>query len=236
MDPQKLSATVSVIPNRSQFFWYESITLSCPGSEKSSGWTLMRNTSNQIFEPCNSWGISNDSSCTIEDTYPSDTGVYWCQSERGECTNTINITVPDSGVILHSPASPAKEGEKVSLHCSYRETINQVSSNFTANFYKAELFIGSRPDGKISFPTVGTSDEGFYKCKHPTKGESPQSWLSVREKQPHNLPPPPPLPSIMSLPRMVCTVLLIILYIVLTIVCVKAHQQWKKGKTLSIMI
>ncbi|KAL6491010.1 hypothetical protein MHYP_G00013550 [Metynnis hypsauchen] len=32
----------------------------------------------------------------------------------------------------------------------------------------------------MTIRTVSKSDEGLYHCKHPEKGESPQSWISVR--------------------------------------------------------
>ena len=59
-------------------------------------WTLRRNTSAWISERCNTdWGESHDpSSCTIKVAYPFDSGVYWCESERGECSNAINVTCP----------------------------------------------------------------------------------------------------------------------------------------------
>ncbi|KAF4088910.1 hypothetical protein AMELA_G00060140 [Ameiurus melas] len=32
----------------------------------------------------------------------------------------------------------------------------------------------------MTISTVSKSDEGFYHCKHPERGESPKSWVSVR--------------------------------------------------------
>lgn len=88
------AAMLSIHPDRSQFFWYETITLSCEGTDNSGNWTLKRNTSSKTAESCISgWGVSNQTSCTIVDTYASDTGTYWCESDRGECSETINITV-----------------------------------------------------------------------------------------------------------------------------------------------
>ncbi|XP_030609992.1 low affinity immunoglobulin gamma Fc region receptor II-a-like [Archocentrus centrarchus] len=175
-----LSAILSIHPDRSQFFWYEMITLSCRGADNSGNWTLKRNTSSETSEPCNSgWGMSDNSSCTIMDTYSSDTGVYWCESDRGECSNSINITVTN-GVIMESPTLPVREGETVTLLCNYKkDEASRATSNFSANFYKDGVLIGTQPAGNLTFPAVSTSDEGFYKCEHPTKGESPQSWLSV---------------------------------------------------------
>ena len=212
------AATLNVYPNRSQFFWYESVTLSCETGENSGNWTLKSNAS-QKPESCSlDWGISqdsNESSCTIENAYPSDSGLYWCESEKGECSNNLNITITgnikrqenfcqlfplryvpvihlkchnlvwfaDSDVILESPVFPVTEGDKITLGCYYKEQeSSKVTSNFPANFYKDGTFIGSHPAGKLTLSAVSTSNNGFYKCQHPEKGESPQSWMTVRSK------------------------------------------------------
>lgn len=88
------AAMLTIHPNRQQFFWYDPVNLTCTVPENSGVWILRRNTSTQTSEPCEpGWGLSDKTSCTIGSTYPLDSGVYWCQSEHGECSNTINITV-----------------------------------------------------------------------------------------------------------------------------------------------
>ncbi|XP_044038864.1 uncharacterized protein LOC122869697 isoform X2 [Siniperca chuatsi] len=222
-------SALNIYPNRSQFFWYDSITLTCAVAGYSCGWTFKRNTSSQTSEPCSSgWGIPHESSCTIEDAYPADTGVYWCESEHGERSNTVNITVTGNSkygvVILQSPALPVTGGDNVTLLCSYKEENHRKpTSDFPAKFYKGDVFIGTEPAGNMSFLTVSMSDAGFYKCEHPTKGESLQSWLAVRVRD-----DPPPL--LMSVPRLVCTILLIVLYTVMLIVCVNVYRKWAKAR------
>ncbi|KAM7377001.1 hypothetical protein PAMA_013677 [Pampus argenteus] len=177
-----LSSTANILPNRSQFFWYESIFLSCAAPVNSHGWMLKRNTSSQTSDPCSSgWGITRGSSCTITDSYPSDSGVYWCESSDGrECSDTVNITVTGSVVILESPALPVTEGDQVTLRCSYKEEDDEkAASDFSAKFYKDSVFIGTGV-GRMVLPAVSTSDRGFYRCEHPVKGASPQSWMDVR--------------------------------------------------------
>ncbi|XP_070849864.1 Fc receptor-like protein 5 [Chaetodon trifascialis] len=216
-------STLNIHPNRLQFFWYDSITLTCAAEGSSSGWTLKRNTSSETFEPCNpSWGVTNESSCFIQDAYPSDTGVYWCESDWGECSNTVNITVTDRFVILQSPAIPVTAGDKVTLVCSYKEEDNrEATSNFSAKFYKDGAFIGTKAAGSMTFLKVSMSDAGFYKCEHPTKGESLQSWLDVRAVRPEPLIP---------LPRLVCSILLVVLYTAMLIVCVNIYRKWAKAR------
>ncbi|XP_023265093.1 Fc receptor-like protein 5 [Seriola lalandi dorsalis] len=179
-----LSATLKIHPNRLQFFWYNPLSLSCAVPENSGVWTLRRNTSSWIAQPCSAgWGISHQLSCNIDNTYPLDSGVYWCQSERGECSNAINITVNDGAVILESPALPVTEGDEVMLLCSYREEdVTEPMSNFSAKFYKDGVFLGAHPAGNMTFSSVSRSDEGFYRCEHPKRGQSPQSWLAVSSR------------------------------------------------------
>ncbi|KAF3697680.1 Sialoadhesin Sheep erythrocyte receptor [Channa argus] len=218
------AATLKILPNRSQFFWYDSVTLSCVVQGNSSGWIMRRNTSLQTSEPCNQgWGVSHDSSCTIEDAYPSDSGAYWCESDDGESSNIIHINITDGVVILESPALPVTEGETVTLFCHYKEEDNQKATlNFSTNFYKYDVLIGNTTAGNINLSTVSKSDEGFYKCEHPTKGESPLSWLNVISKAKTQFPPPPPF---MSLRSLVCSIVLVIIYKLMLLVCVNVHRK-----------
>lgn len=89
------AACLRVSPDRSQFFWYESITLSCEDPLNSTGWMVKRKTSKSGVRPCaNGWGSKSFSStCIIENTYPTDSGVYWCESKDREMSNGVNITI-----------------------------------------------------------------------------------------------------------------------------------------------
>ncbi|KAL7875662.1 hypothetical protein AOLI_G00106250 [Acnodon oligacanthus] len=123
------------------------------------------------------WGSVTGSTCNISSLNTSHTGVYWCESESGESSNPVNITVTNGLVILHSPVHPVTEGDPLTLHCLYR---NPKTSNLTAEFYKNGSLLQTQTTGEMTIRTVSKSDEGLYHCKNPEKGESPQSWISVR--------------------------------------------------------
>ncbi|XP_065108591.1 Fc receptor-like protein 5 [Paramisgurnus dabryanus] len=176
-----VSPSVSLIirPNRSQHFSSESLSLSCEDHSKSTGWTVRRYT--HKLKPCSSsdWrSTGTTSTCTIRSLYTSDTGVYWCQSESGEKLHPVNISVHNVDVILDSPVHPVTEGDPLTLRCLYRY---KNPSNLTAEFYKDGSVVQNQTTGDMMIiPTVSKSHEGFYYCKHPERGESPKSWISVR--------------------------------------------------------
>ena len=86
-------------------------------------------------------------------------------------------------MILESPALPATVEEAVTLRCLHKAQGNsKATSDFSTKFYKDGVSIGTRPSGNITLPSVSKADEGFYKCEHPTGGQSAESWLSVSGK------------------------------------------------------
>ncbi|KAL1278693.1 hypothetical protein QQF64_025366 [Cirrhinus molitorella] len=177
-----VSPPVSLIisPNRAQHFTSVSLSLSCEDQRKSDRWTVRRYTDSwRLLEGCSSsvWGSPTGSTCTISSTIASGTGVYWCQSESGENSHPVNITV-HSGVILESPVHPVTEEDTLTLHCLDKYS---TPPNLRADFYKDGSLIQSQTTEMI-ISTVSKSHEGFYYCKHPERGESPKSWISVRER------------------------------------------------------
>ncbi|XP_039462282.1 low affinity immunoglobulin gamma Fc region receptor II-a-like [Oreochromis aureus] len=118
--------------------------------------------------------------CTISNVYPEDSGEYWCETEGGNRSNKINITVTVGSVILESPAIPVIEEGNVTLWCRNKT----ASSNFTTDFYKYGHPVHNSSTGNMTIHRVSKSDEGLYKCSISGVGESSESWLSVRATNP----------------------------------------------------
>ncbi|XP_043954816.1 Fc receptor-like protein 5 [Gambusia affinis] len=168
---------LQVSPDRSQFFRYDSISLSCEDPINSTGWKVKRRTSDGGVRPCYSgWGYTSAaSSCTIGNTYPTDTGVYWCESDTGGRSNEVNITITDRAVILESPAMPVSEGADVVLYC--KAETNAAKHKY--NFFKDGRLIRSNCSGEMTILSASESDEGLYTCSAAGLGESEGSWLTV---------------------------------------------------------
>lgn len=69
----------------------------------------------------------------------------------------------------------------VTLRCLLKKgngNDERAASDFTATFFKNEVFIGSTHNGRMNLPAVSLSDEGLYGCKHP-EGDSPKSFLAI---------------------------------------------------------
>ncbi|XP_062850441.1 obscurin-like isoform X2 [Trichomycterus rosablanca] len=174
------SGSVSLIisPSRTQHFYADSLSLSCKGQRDSTGWRVRRYRESKDVSDCSSdWKSASGSTCNISFLYSFYTGVYWCQSESGGSSNPVNITVHDGDVILESPVHPVTEGRSLTLRCLYIQT---NVSDHQAHFHKDGLVLQKPTTDNMTIHSVSKSDEGFYHCKHPEKGESPKSWISVQ--------------------------------------------------------
>ncbi|XP_033465361.1 uncharacterized protein LOC117245881 isoform X1 [Epinephelus lanceolatus] len=169
------AAFLRITPDRLQHFKYESVSFHCEGSGGSTKLRVIRN--NVESDPVCDKRTPSGSSCTIEEVYPSDSGEYWCETEGGERSNSVNISVTAGSVILESPALPVTEGDNVTLRCRNKT----VSTNPSADFYKDGLLIRSSSTGEMTINNVSKSDEGLYKCHISGAGESPESWMAVRD-------------------------------------------------------
>ncbi|KAF5888343.1 Fc receptor-like protein 5, partial [Clarias magur] len=170
------SPPVSLIisPSRTQHFTADSLSLSCEDQRDSTGWTVRGYTHSETLFDCSS---VSGSTCNISSLSTSHTGVYWCQSESGGRSHSLNITVHNGDVILESPVHPVTDGNPLTLRCLYRKT---KISDSGFEFYKDDSVLQKQTTGKMTISRVSKSDEGFYHCKHPERGESPKSWVSVR--------------------------------------------------------
>ncbi|XP_058251867.1 Fc receptor-like protein 5 isoform X1 [Hemibagrus wyckioides] len=164
-------------PSRTQHFTNDSLSLSCEDQSNSTGWTVRRYTHSERGSDCSHWGSVTGSTCNISFLSTSYTGVYWCESESGENSNPVNITVHDGDVILESPVHPVTEGHPLILRCLYR---NPNPSSLRSDFYKDGSVLQNQATGEMIIQTVSKSDEGFYHCKQPQRKISLKSWLSVR--------------------------------------------------------
>ncbi|XP_076144459.1 Fc receptor-like protein 5 [Alosa pseudoharengus] len=170
-------ASVIIHSNWTQIFTSEPLSLSCGVQGNSAGWRLSWFTGRGGESKCpTDWRSEAGSSCSISSASPSDSGVYWCQSDSGEQSNPVNITAYSGDVTLENPAHPVTEGDPLTLHCRYR----YQPSNISADFYKDGSLLQTSTTGEVTIPAVSRSHEGLYKCRNPERGESPQSWITVR--------------------------------------------------------
>uniref|UniRef100_A0A669EEG6 Ig-like domain-containing protein n=1 Tax=Oreochromis niloticus TaxID=8128 RepID=A0A669EEG6_ORENI len=169
-------ARLTVSPSSSQFFEGDFVSLSCEEDDSSAGWTLRRNTSKQQRTQCGTDGFGQPagSSCKIT-LFPSDSGVYWCESREGPISNMVNLTVTGKLSVWSYPVLPVMEGDDVTLLCKTKTT----PSNLPAAFYKDGSLIRKQPTGHMTIQHVSRSDEGLYKCDISGHGESPSSWITV---------------------------------------------------------
>ncbi|XP_060731498.1 high affinity immunoglobulin gamma Fc receptor I-like [Tachysurus vachellii] len=200
-------------PSRTQHFTNDSLSLSCEDQSNSTGWTVRRYTHSERVLDCSHWGSVTGSTCNISFLSTSYTGVYWCESESGENSNPVNITVHDGDVILESPVHPVTEGHPLTLHCLYR-TPN--ASNLPADFYKDGSVLQKQTTGEMIIQTVSKSDEGFYHCEHPERGESLKSWVSVRQA---------PFSVLMLICSVVTTSPYLLVTIILLVKCYRARGK-----------
>ncbi|XP_028420689.1 low affinity immunoglobulin gamma Fc region receptor II-b-like [Perca flavescens] len=170
------AAFLRITPNRLQLFQFDSVSFDCGGSDGSTKLRGIRNT--EEFVPECDIKTPTGSTCTIDRVYPADSGEYWCETEGGDTSNTVNISVTAGSVILESPVLPVMEGETVTLRCRNKTS----STNLPADFYKDGRLMKSRSGEEMTIKNVSKSDEGLYKCSISGAGESPESWLAVRAK------------------------------------------------------
>ncbi|XP_070849807.1 low affinity immunoglobulin gamma Fc region receptor III-A-like [Chaetodon trifascialis] len=214
-------ARLTLSPSSSQLFSWKSVSLSC---EEDSGWTVRRNTTRETRTQCEDWGQPAGSSCNISHIVRWDSGVYWCESREGATSNTINITVTDGPVVLQSPVFPVTEGHDVTLRCQTRTP----PSNLPADFYKDGSLIRTEPTGHMTIQRVSKADEGLYRCRISSRGESPPSWIAVTDTPISTAPPPASAP-LQPVFRLVCHLVVFCLYCISTALMVSLYGHRSTG-------
>ncbi|XP_044198205.1 low affinity immunoglobulin gamma Fc region receptor III-like [Thunnus albacares] len=157
-----------IVPNRLQFFEYESISVTCATEQR-----VMR-TLKEINQTNKSNWSTSAGSGTVKPAYPLDSGEYWCEDGEGLRHSAVNISVTAGSVILESPVLPVKEGDNVTLRCTKKKSTSDI-----ADFYKDGHLIRTGYKGNLIIHNVSRSHEGLYKC-NITGAESPESRLAVR--------------------------------------------------------
>ncbi|XP_076581681.1 Fc receptor-like protein 4 [Chaetodon auriga] len=171
------SVSLQVVPNKQQFFEYDSVIFHCEGFSDSTGLKVVNFKGEVPSCKTASTLTSTGLFCTQNSLYPGDSGVYWCEDGGRNRSNSINITVTAGPVILESPVLPVMEGDVVTLRCRNKTS----DSILIVDFYKDGRLIRSSSTGWMIIPIVSRSDEGLYKCRISDGGESAQSLLTVRE-------------------------------------------------------
>ncbi|KAI4800486.1 hypothetical protein KUCAC02_009710 [Chaenocephalus aceratus] len=94
---QNYDAALLIVTERLQLFEYEPFSFLCEGL--GSALRGLRNN-NELIQGC--YNIASSTlNCSIQQAYDSDSGVYWCEDEKGEKSNSVNITVTGSGDLLN---------------------------------------------------------------------------------------------------------------------------------------
>ncbi|KAK7910012.1 hypothetical protein WMY93_014696 [Mugilogobius chulae] len=182
------SGRLIIHPDRSYFFRYDNVSFSCSGpphlSEHLRQTTrVFRNASSQQLAPCESgWGIVDGHTCTIEELFTLDSGVYWCGTERNQTGDSINITVTSDPVLLSVPIYPILLGTSVTLACLSNHPNN---NKFEASFFRDADFLGIKPSATLTLPSVTRKDEGLYRCEIASRGRSKQVPLRISSENVH---------------------------------------------------
>ncbi|XP_074480631.1 Fc receptor-like protein 5 [Sebastes fasciatus] len=234
------AASLTVSPDRAQHFDKQSVSLSCEGN--STKWRVMWFSGSGYLNSCTSWGTMTGSTCNIDRSWHS--GVYWCESETGQFSNAVNITIQYFDTILVSPVHPVAEGHPVTLGCKLKteKVLHDV------DFYKNDKLIKNHTNGELIITAVSKSDEGFYKCKGKESPEgrwswtSQESWMSVKHVPVSEPEKSSPFP-VLLIVGLVCGVLLIILLLLFLYCyrksndsCFKRSQSTNQGPATDHMI
>ncbi|XP_026225246.1 low affinity immunoglobulin gamma Fc region receptor II-b-like [Anabas testudineus] len=234
------AVSLNLSPNRLQFFSGDPVSLSCVEDGQTVDGTVKRTRGGQTEDcgaPGSGFGRFTGSSCIISELLQSDSGVYWCETSSGRSRDQINFTVSGGELILEIPALPVVTGSDVTLRCR-----NRNDETVAAYFFINRILSGSGSEFILS--RVQPSDEGLYSCSTDTLGESPQSWLRVRDPPPttsappsttlcsstltsplpDSLPPPPPSSSVLIPVAAVLGPLILLVLVLVAVLLIRRKQ------------
>lgn len=88
------AASLRIVPDRLQFFEYESVVFDCGGFDESTEWRVMR-TIKGIKTICAAQLETSTEPCKIQHTLSTDSGEYWCEAkgETQQKSNSAHINV-----------------------------------------------------------------------------------------------------------------------------------------------
>ncbi|XP_035849785.1 sialoadhesin-like isoform X2 [Sander lucioperca] len=244
MKDDSVPASLLASPDVSQLFEYHPLSLSCGNNSRSHGWRIIRATKvdgkeGMLVNCSEKWGDASPSGCDIHTAKKTDSGVYWCESPARQRSNSLSISFYGTShtnnclsisfygtdkMILQSPGRPVMKGDNVTLRCRTKK-----DGDSSAGFYKDGSFIRTEPAGHMTILNVSRSDEGLYKCNISSDGESPPSWLFVRdplsdmEETSSSMSSPPSVLTLIRHLVVVCP------YCISTILLVSICRQKPKG-------
>lgn len=80
-----------IVPDRHQFFEYDNVSVHCEEDNSINEWTV-KWKSHKIANASLTLNISA-SPCTISPMFERHSGEYWCENEKGERSEVVNISV-----------------------------------------------------------------------------------------------------------------------------------------------
>ncbi|XP_032382968.1 Fc receptor-like protein 5 [Etheostoma spectabile] len=112
----------------------------------------------------------------INNVSKSDEGLYKCSISGAGGSPESWLAVRGGSGMLETPVLPVEE-DVVTFHCK-----NSIaSSNIVASFYKDGFLLKNISTGNMTIHCASGSEEGLYRCNTSREGESPESWLVVRD-------------------------------------------------------
>ncbi|XP_034021596.1 tyrosine-protein kinase receptor TYRO3-like isoform X2 [Thalassophryne amazonica] len=210
------AVSILIHPDLQQFHPGRSITLSCPadGHSADEGSVVWRTVGNQTQRcgphPEDFW-VLDGSSCRSSGLFPTDSGVYWCQTRDGQKSDVVPIFV-SAVLILEIPALPVLAGSDVTLHC-----LGPDGSRVSADYYKSNTKTGSGSGSGFKITGVQKSDEGFYSCL-VGQTESKRSELRVKA----------PLPVLSGVPLVIVVPVVSLVLLVLMLLFGELLLLWTK--------